>query len=87
MGLRRESKTDLKIKRTRKEGRSRRRAAVAVSGGLQGGRRNRTGKEKRSGKRGGGVRMKKEKEGVGIYIYVCVKITTKYPIIHSELYF
>ena len=32
-----------------------------------------------------GVLGVKEKEGV--YIYICVKITTKYPIIHSELYF
>ena len=36
---------------------------------------------------GGRVQMKKEMEGVGIYIYMWVKITTKYPIIHSELYF
>ena len=38
--------------------------------------------------RGGGSLGVKEKEGVEwLYIYIYVKITTKYPIIHSELYF
>ena len=64
-------------------------SAVAVSGGLKGGRRNREGEGRGiEGERvgGGGSLGVKEKEGVE-WLYIYVKITTKYPIIHSELYF